>query len=78
MSDLESTYRVKRPKRMANKRSKVTTPKGSAPNQAGVVILLLDVFFCVFPQLFLRFYLKTPTSTQSFNKMIYNIIPKGT
>ena len=40
MSDSESNCRVKRQKRMANKRSKVTTPKGSNPNQAGVVILL--------------------------------------
>ena len=44
MSDSESNCRVKRQKRMANKRSKVTTPKGSNPNQAGVVILLTFLF----------------------------------
>ena len=33
MRDSEITYRVKSLKRMANKRSKVTAPKDSTPNQ---------------------------------------------
>ena len=39
MSDSESIYRVKRPKRVADKGSKVITLKGSNPNQTGFVII---------------------------------------
>ena len=39
MSDSEITYRVKCPNRKANKRSKVTAPKDSTPNQAWDVII---------------------------------------
>ena len=40
MSELESTYRVKRQKRVVGKRSEAFTPKGSKPNQFGFVITL--------------------------------------
>ena len=48
MSVSESTYRVKCPKRMANKRSNITTPKGSTFNQTWVVIEELNKFVKIF------------------------------
>ena len=40
MSDSDSTFRVKRSKGVAKKRSKAIISKGNNPNQAGSVSLL--------------------------------------
>ena len=53
MSKSESNYRVKRSKRVANKRTKAITPKSSNPNQVCYMLWL-----CYKLTKIIQFYLK--------------------